>query len=120
MNMLNIIHNEILDVLLKGRLTSAETATLEAAIKGIQAFLALPHDETTGQKAQSLADGLLTMLTPLLPALGPYAAVLALLEANVGRAVDWICNEIKMSKLKITDNQTGPVVHDDGAAAPMV
>ena len=115
MDKLNLIHNEILDLLQKGGVPAAQLATLEMAVKGIQAFLALPQDETTGQTAQALADRLMVLLAPLLPALGPYAAVVFLLEAHLGDAIDWIGNEI--SPLKITDKQAGPIVHDDGKPA---
>lgn len=91
---------------------------LGLALKAIEAFHNLPSDETTGAKAQKLADQLVPLVLTTVPGAGSYAAVVALFEPYLGDVIDWIGEEL--APMKVTDKQDGPVVHDGGDDAPIV
>ena len=91
-----------------GTIAKAEHLALDAALRGIRAYQASAPADTTGQKAEAVVNGLLPLLAPVLPALGPYAAIVAFFASEFGVIVDALAPE------KIIDNQDGPIVHDAG------
>lgn len=96
---------------------------IEAATRGLQAFMALPEQafdgetRTKGEIGQQIADALVPLVLSGVPGAAAYKAVITLFEPHIGEAIDFLTS---LAPMHVVDKQGGPVVHDDGQDAPLV
>lgn len=97
---------------------------LEAAMRGLQAFMALPEQAfdgdqtlTKGEIGQQIADALVPLVLSGVPGAGAYKAIIALFEPHIGEAIDFLTS---LAPMHVVDKQAGDVVHDEGQDAPLV
>ena len=90
---------------------------LEAAMRGIQAYMALPEHESKGEIGQKIADTLVPLLLAEIPGMGAYKAILTVFEPHIGEAIDFLTS---LAPMEVVDKQKGAVVHDEGQDAPIV
>ena len=114
-NFLQFIHDEIASLIPAGKYQPLELATLSAAQAAIRATLA---HETVATLAQPVANALIPQIVGLVPALAPFAALIAAVEPLIGPAAQWLHDEI--APRTVIDDQAGSIVHDAGDPAPTV
>ena len=116
------LKEQIATKLLK-ELPDDQRLALEAAMRGVGAFMALPDhafdgdDLTKGEIGQKIADALVLLVMTSVPGLEAYKAVVTLFEPHIGEAIDFLTS---LAPMEVTDKQSGPVVHDEGQDAPVV
>ena len=117
------LKEQIATKLLK-ELPDDQRLALEAAMRGVGAFMALPdhafdgdQTQTKGEIGQKIADALVPLVMTSVPGLEAYKAVVTLFEPHIGEAIDFLTS---LAPMEVTDKQSGPVVHDEGQDAPVV
>jgi len=90
---------------------------LEAAMRGIQAFMAMPESETAGEVGQKIADTLVPLILTEVPNAAAYKAIVEIFAPHIGEAIDFLTS---LAPMEVVDKQGGAVVHDEGQDAPLV
>lgn len=115
------LKEQIATKLLK-ELPDDQRLALEAAMRGVGAFMALPEqafdgDQTKGEIGQKIADALVPLVVEGVPGLEAYKALIALFAPHIGEAIDFLTS---LAPMHVVDKQAGDVVHDEGQDAPVV